>query len=210
MDQNPDREMQELMEEIAEDLGYASKKEAEDLRPKSGRERRKGKKKPLILGGAGILLLIFLSSMFVGGRDRQPQEGADPSAPRLNEIEDRLSRLEKTKGQTAVDEQGKGTSPAIEDMEAALSSLKESIEKINQRADRLEQSVASLNSKLKAASVRTPAVRASANKRYHEVRRGETLYSIAKRYDLSVDELRRLNHMGTQALIHPGQKLAVN
>jgi len=44
--------------------------------------------------------------------------------------------------------------------------------------------------------------------RYHEVREGETLYRISRKYGLSVDELQRLNNLKNY-LIHPKQKLIV-
>jgi membrane-bound lytic murein transglycosylase D len=43
----------------------------------------------------------------------------------------------------------------------------------------------------------------------HTVRRGETLYRIATRYKVSVDELRRANRMGRSASIRVGQRLSV-
>jgi LysM repeat protein len=45
--------------------------------------------------------------------------------------------------------------------------------------------------------------------RYHEVRPGETLFRIAKRYGINVDELCSLNHITPKTVIHPGQKLLV-
>ena len=44
---------------------------------------------------------------------------------------------------------------------------------------------------------------------YHEVQPGETLYRISRRYNISVDSLRRMNGLSEKAAIHPGQKLKV-
>ena len=44
---------------------------------------------------------------------------------------------------------------------------------------------------------------------FHTVSAGETLYSISRRYGLSVDELRRANQLEEKATIYPGQKLKV-
>jgi membrane-bound lytic murein transglycosylase D len=43
---------------------------------------------------------------------------------------------------------------------------------------------------------------------YYSVRKGDTMYSIAKRHGLSVEELRELNDVSSQKL-HPGQRLRV-
>ena len=45
------------------------------------------------------------------------------------------------------------------------------------------------------------------NKRYHTVRAGETLYSISRRHDLTVQKIRLLNKLNNSSVIHPGQKL---
>ena len=45
--------------------------------------------------------------------------------------------------------------------------------------------------------------------KHHEVSSGETLYSIGKRYGISVDQLQRLNGLGTKVTIYPAQALVV-
>lgn len=45
---------------------------------------------------------------------------------------------------------------------------------------------------------------------YYAVKKGDTLYSIAKRTGITVDELRELNELGTKATLKPGQKLRVS
>ena len=49
----------------------------------------------------------------------------------------------------------------------------------------------------------------SATESFHTVRAGETLFSISKRYGLSVEELKQLNGIGSQNLITVGQKLRI-
>jgi membrane-bound lytic murein transglycosylase D len=44
----------------------------------------------------------------------------------------------------------------------------------------------------------------------HEVRPGDSLWSIAKRYGLSVDALRRINGLGGKGLVRPGQKIRLS
>ncbi len=45
---------------------------------------------------------------------------------------------------------------------------------------------------------------------YHVVGRGESISLIAKKYGLTVEELRNLNKMTPRQPIHPGQKLLVS
>lgn len=50
----------------------------------------------------------------------------------------------------------------------------------------------------------------SRNDVFHAVKKGDTLYSIAKRNGLSVDELRELNDLGRKTTLRVGQKLRVD
>ena len=44
---------------------------------------------------------------------------------------------------------------------------------------------------------------------YHTVESGDSLYAIGFRYNVSVDQLRRLNHMETDSTLHPGDRLVI-
>jgi len=43
----------------------------------------------------------------------------------------------------------------------------------------------------------------------HKVEKGETLFSISKKYGISIDELQKINHLANSN-IHPGQKLQID
>lgn len=45
--------------------------------------------------------------------------------------------------------------------------------------------------------------------RYHEVRSGDTLFGIAGKYDITINELCRLNNKSSRDIIYPGQRLLV-
>lgn len=57
------------------------------------------------------------------------------------------------------------------------------------------------------ASSTDAANSAAATPKVHEVRSGDSLWSIAHRYGLTIDVLRRFNKLGARAMVHPGQKL---
>ncbi|MCM0060559.1 MAG: LysM peptidoglycan-binding domain-containing protein [Algoriphagus sp.] len=66
------------------------------------------------------------------------------------------------------------------------------------------------NSQVTASPVQTQESTPSrATESTHTVRAGETLFSISKKYGLSVDELKQLNGIGSQNLIRVGQKLRI-
>ena len=49
-----------------------------------------------------------------------------------------------------------------------------------------------------------------AQKQYHTVTSGETLFSISHRYGLSIEKIRLLNKLSKASAIYPGQKLLVS
>jgi LysM repeat protein/energy-coupling factor transporter ATP-binding protein EcfA2 len=67
------------------------------------------------------------------------------------------------------------------------------------------------SSDLTAPATLTPVKYASASKRItHRVERGDSLWAIARRYDLTVDDLRRWNQLPTDAVLRPGVTLVVS
>lgn len=60
-----------------------------------------------------------------------------------------------------------------------------------------------------ATTVKPKAPVSHGEKRYYQVRSGDTLYRIAKQHGISVDELCRLNAIRKTDPIYPGQKLLV-
>ena len=48
------------------------------------------------------------------------------------------------------------------------------------------------------------------NKRYHTVKAGETLYSISRRYALTVEKIQLLNKLEDSHVIYPGQNLLLS
>ena len=82
-----------------------------------------------------------------------------------------------------------------------------------------------LNQKLKIASAESPDAgtqriakketypatqkTAATKRKQYTVRRGDTLYSIAQRFDVDLDDLRRWNKLSSKARIHPGDKVSI-
>ena len=60
--------------------------------------------------------------------------------------------------------------------------------------------------KKQVAAARQPSAPPS---KYHLVASGDTRYSIARRYGLTVDQLNRINGFSAETIIHPGQKILV-
>jgi membrane-bound lytic murein transglycosylase D len=50
---------------------------------------------------------------------------------------------------------------------------------------------------------------ADLERRVHRVRSGESLWSISRKYGMSVSQLARMNHISTKSVLQPGQRLQV-
>lgn len=156
-------------------------------------------KKSLILGAAGALLLLILLVFFFGdgGRDENTTNPLNAVKSRLDGLEKRLALVEKVEPKISSSETRiKGLQVSVNRLESLTRTMKDRMEKLEQ-----------------VPSPSTPPAKsldpASVEKRLHEVRRGESLFSIAKKYGMNLDELRRLNHL-SKSIIQPGQRLIID
>ena len=132
------------------------------------------------------------------------------SKTRMKQLEGRIVKLE-----------------AIKYRPTQLWEQAESFDQLKDRVDKLEVSLSKTNYLLKdqdplpkkIAEITPPKVENSipiraphkiAQKRYHTVTSGETLYSISHRYGLPVENIRLLNKLTDESVIHPGQRLLLS
>ena len=210
-----------------EDDGYATFKE-------------KGLQKTTILSGnpvrylywglgiavvAGVVLLVMLLFSNI-------DESADLT--RIKEMEQTIQaleqQLEKYEGidekVTRIWEQAKAFEKfktRFDRSEASMSlrmdHLAMSLDALQKKSDETLKKVAALEKRKEAAlekspvekkvSASPPPIKKKAVKS-HSVVAGETLFSISRRYNLSVEELKTINKLPEGAVIHVGQKLIVS
>lgn len=205
MDNDLNKEMEEFREEIAESIGHTQKDE--DIRR---RKASLGFKSPLILGGAGIIILIVLIFIFSGGDKKRSTLALTPIKVRLDLLEQRLTRLEGVEVKIAsLEKQGKGLQQSMAEGERSGMYLAQRLDKLTQRMDRFEKGMAPVAAKTKASKAIQKKPTSLTKKLYHEVCPGENLYRISQQYGISVDELCRLNNITSKQAIYPGQKLLV-
>jgi DNA repair exonuclease SbcCD ATPase subunit len=119
---------------------------------------------------------------------------------RMDEIEAGQQKLSTAlaKVDQRVASEGSQTDPPLQELEKTLTSQ-----------------IAALQSDLKSLQKKTRALERSAKRtavqkaQVHRVRPGETLYMIARRYDVTVTQLRRYNSLSKKATIYPGQQLVI-
>ena len=110
------------------------------------------------------------------------------SVTQVNHIKDRLGRLETA-------------------FSVKFDSLIDRMGKIEKSISQLENKTVKKEPEPKAAVPVKKAVKKKSQ--FHMVKKKETLYSISKKYNISIDELRKLNKLSKGATIYPGDNLLV-
>jgi LysM repeat protein len=209
MVEDQDEEIQEFMREITDDLGYTSKPQRSESHGASGEIGLS--KKSLILGVIGIVVLVILITVFFRGGGLSQGDLA-PLQAKLDLVERRLAHLQGLESRIAfLENQEAELQQLILDLDKSGRSLAEQVDEISRKLGGVEPGKPTAPARVKATAPRTTTEKpVSAEKeRYHSVRRGETLYRIARQYGISVRELCRLNNISPNQAIYPGQKLLI-
>ena len=146
-----------------------------------------------------VMLVLVLVIIFVAGIyyfvTKRPTEGEATLQSKVASLEEKITGLEKQ----IVDLQGKsGTGGSDPSLIRRVEALSQKVEVLEKKAQ------LSTESKAKAASPKVTS------KRYHTVRKGETLSEISKKYGVTVEELRKLNGLSRGQPVRTGQKLLVS
>ena len=201
--------MDDIINDLADEL--EENKNSRILRDRRPSLQTISQGKILLFGGGGLLILIILILLlFLGGEGKSKED--------LSFIEARLGRLEDRVKNTGVqedrirqiEEHQKAFQQSLLIMDRSLRTIKEDLNQLTAAFDSLQQKKAPPPPKAEVSQPVKKEAIPQPKPGYHVVSRGETLYRISKQYGISVDELRRLNHMDPSAPIHPGQELQVS
>ena len=167
--------------------------------------------KLLVFVGIGVFLLIIVSSLLLIGGNKNRNDlssmraNFDQVEKRLTQLEDKIARLNK-EVLTSKAEFDKN----MEERESQRLSLERRLDEQSTRIDQLREAMTTLSTQKESPEIANTKPMPVTNNRYHEVRKGETLYGIARKYGISVEKLRRLNQITAKTAIRPGQKLLVS
>jgi anti-anti-sigma factor len=180
----------------------------EEGQSRRGSARKQHSKKSLLVAGAIVLVLLLVVLYFFGqGEKKGPEVDLQPLLKRIGLLEERMAKLEN-KGkevpqvQEKLDSLTKNLNERLSHLEKDINQIKEEAASGKKKAD-LTQSAAPTP----APQPRSPAK--PGGSRVHTVAPGENLFRIALRYNLTVDELRRLNNLKPDQSLRVGQKLNV-
>jgi LysM repeat protein len=208
MDQKPNSEMEDIMEGMADDL--ASTRNDENQRGSGTSPDFKPQIRILVPWGAGILILSVIIALFLGSGGNVSTEDLAAIDAKIDLLGQRLKLIEGLKNKLAqIEKQGKSLEQSVARTDRSGRSQAKRLDKLTKSIDTLQKKMAASAAKAKVSRTTkkkpTPVVKG----RYHQVSAGESLYRIAQKYGITVDELLRLNNLKKNQAIYPGQKLLV-
>jgi hypothetical protein len=123
----------------------------------------------------------------------------------LTSLQDRVNRLE-----TAFDVKFDSLADRMGSIEKQLTALNQKI--ANTGAAKQTTSTSSVSKKAQTeskSSVKTTSKTVSKAPMFHTVKKGETLYSIGRKYNISVPALQKLNKLTSESKIYPGMNILI-
>jgi anti-anti-sigma factor len=180
----------------------------EEGQSRRGSARKQHSKKSLLVAGAIVLVLLLVVLYFFGqGEKKGPEVDLQPLLKRIGLLEERMAKLEN---------KGKEVPQVQEKLDSLTKNLNERLSHLEKDINQIKEEAASGKKKADitqpAAPVPAPQPRSPAKpggSRFHTVAPGENLFRIALRYNLTVNELRRLNNLKPDQSLRVGQKLDV-
>jgi LysM repeat protein len=207
MDQNQPSDAQEMFDDMSNDVIGPEKSQAN--RPAFSRFTGPSSGTKIILW-VDILLVIILVALYFRGSNSASREDLNALRTKLDQMEKRLASMDMTEKKLAsLENQVHGLQQSMSRFDSTDKSLRDKIDKLTQQMEKPAPPPVPAPSKSEASPSSQKASLSKGAARYHEVRPGETLYHIASKYGMTVDELRRLNNLKPNQAIRPGQKLAV-
>lgn len=192
MEENSDNEMDDFMEGIDDEL--QEERDQSPSRQNKTPSESDSTIKLLILAAVGVLVLIVLMVILFTGSGGLSKEDLAPMEARLNQLENRLKTLEPlAERMETIDKRTKGIERSLASLRRSNSALKKQITAVNLKMGKQQKTGVPAPSKSKS--------------RYHTVRRGDTLYSISKKYSVTIDDLLKLNKMKKGQELKIGQKV---
>lgn len=203
---NPERRMRGLKIKTEDtkdvkidNMGQVYEKDCTTKREIAGSS--KSKTQLLIYGSITVFILITFFTLLFKTNEKAMSNDLTHTEARDIMFEEKFSRL---------------TDELIE-LKQSLSKLNESqrppirqLDELSQRFDKLEKKITLVDMDNKASFTVPKKSLSKTHNLYHEVRSGETLFRIAKEYNMTVDQLCSLNKITPTTLIHIGQKLLVS
>jgi LysM repeat protein len=181
----------EIFEDMEEDMSKSRRNDSPQRRQKNSYTPGSSGRFVLILG-LGAVILILLVVLLYRGSGKQDLTSINS---RLDQLEKRIASLDRYEKK-------------IDDFEAQVKSLHQNYSRLESVAERLDKLSRQVEKPLPQPPAQKEVVQSKA--KVHEVRPGDTLYRIADKYGMTLDEILRLNNLKKNSAIQPGQKLLIS
>lgn len=194
MNENSDRHVDNFLEGIDDEL-REERDEGEGLSKRPGPPSESDSaKKLLVLAGVVVFVLILFVVYLSAGRRGPSQKEMQSMEARLTRLDSRLRAMEPLADRIAfLEKQLKGVPTSVDELKGSRTDLDKRLDALTQEVKKLQKAAVSAPPKSKA--------------RYHVVRRGDTLYGIAKKYGVTIERLQRLNRISKGQGLRIGQKI---
>jgi hypothetical protein len=217
------------------DRNYYSEEEVSANKNKKSLNGEDGMKKffkradfPFFLLGGFVLILLIFILVKLPGEDESVSKSSSINEKNVKELRQALDdiRNEIVEIRYNLSDSGSGSS-SKEELAAFLNEIdkrfEEKISKIEIKVDALKKSVdekqtvfsiksgqpeVKAKKPLSSKKSETDLSQTSGKNIYHTVKKGDTLYSISRKYNVSVADIKQLNNMKTNS-IQPGGKLLI-
>jgi len=174
-----------------------------------------------------LLLLLLIFTVFSGGDDRgEEQPPAAASMEVVERMQHRFERLEERVEQVEMqltrlpglihqveNLSSGGDTGRLDQLAAQLETLDENVGDLREETQALKNRQSrfseALSERRTAERQPAPEPEATSTARYHEVQKGDTLYSIARNNNISLERLLEQNNLSADAVIQPGDRLIV-
>jgi LysM repeat protein len=173
--------------------------EAEEVYSPDRRRTETDKKKVGIFAAIGVVVLAVIGGIYM----MLGSGGISKEEVRL--IQTKISSLEL---KTMALEKQQAALQARLPAEGAEAALTGKVDTLAQRVEALEKKPAAVVAEKPKAAQKEKAA-ATSGKKIHTVQKGETIYGISKKFGIKPAELRKLNNLGENDPVMPGQKLVV-
>ena len=159
--------------------------------------------------GCLVLIILFIL-IFPKHKSEVDEKQFLAMETRLKRLEDRIAKIENVDEKiTRIWEQAKDFEQFKTRFDRQEASLSLRLDDLTKDVNRLKQRQAAAKPIKAEASKAKQTAGATTTPEHHTVSSGDTLYSISRRYGLTVEKLRQINKLPEGAAIHPGQKLLV-
>ena len=172
----------------------------------------------------GLIIILVLPRVQPSGGEEQLLaletriEALEQQLTKFDSVDENVSRIwEQAKSFEQFKERFErtdaSTSLRMDHLATSLSAVQKRVEKIEKGSAKTAavtpKATASTPKAVKTPSPAPTRPKVAAVVKYYTIAKGDTLYSVGRKYGLKVDQLLKLNNLPTDTVIKPGQRLRV-